>query len=33
MKIKVKEQLNFQELINYIYENNIKNGEYSCKFI
>ena len=29
MKIKIKEQLNFQELINYIYENNIKNGEYS----
>ncbi len=29
MKIKVKEKLNFQELINYIYENNIKNGEYS----
>lgn len=28
MKIKVKEQLNFQELINFIYENNIKNGEY-----
>lgn len=29
MKIKTKEKLNFQELINYIYENNIKNGEYS----
>lgn len=29
MKIKVKEKLNFQELINFIYENNIKNGEYS----
>lgn len=29
MKIKVKEKLNFKELINFIYENNIKNGEYS----
>lgn len=28
MKITVKEQLNFQELINYIYENNIKNATY-----
>ena len=28
MKITVKEQLNFQELINYIYENNIENASY-----
>lgn len=28
MKITVKEQLNFQELINFIYDNNIKNGTY-----
>lgn len=28
MKITVKEQLNFQELINFIYDNNIKNGEF-----
>ena len=28
MKITVKEQLNFQELINFIYDNNIKNGKY-----
>lgn len=28
MKITVKEQLNFQELINYIYENNIKYEAY-----
>lgn len=28
MKITVKEQLNFQELINFIYDNNIKNGKF-----
>lgn len=28
MKITVKKQLNFQELINYIYENNVKNATY-----
>lgn len=28
MKITVEEQLNFQELINFIYDNNIKNGKY-----
>lgn len=28
MKITVKEQLNFQELINFIYDNNISNGKY-----
>ena len=28
MKITVKEQLNFQELINFIYDNNINNGKY-----
>ena len=28
MKITVKEQLNFQELINFIYDNNINNGKF-----
>ena len=28
MKITVKERLNFQELINFIYDNNIKNGKF-----
>ena len=28
MKITVKKQLNFQELINFIYDNNIKNGKF-----
>lgn len=28
MKITVKEQLNFQGLINFIYDNNINNGKY-----
>ena len=28
MKITVKEQLNFQGLINFIYDNNIENGKY-----
>lgn len=28
MKITVKEQLNFQELINFIYDKNIKNGKF-----
>ena len=28
MKITVKQQLNFQELINFIYDNNIKNGKF-----
>lgn len=28
MKITVKDQLNFRELINYIYENNIENASY-----
>ena len=28
MKIKVKEQLNFQELINFIYQNNIEEARY-----
>ena len=28
MKITVKERLNFQELINFIYDNNINNGKY-----
>lgn len=28
MKITIKDQLNFRELINYIYENNIENASY-----
>ena len=28
MKITVKKQLNFQELINFIYDNNINNGKF-----
>lgn len=28
MKITVKQQLNFQELINFIYDNNVKNGKF-----